>query len=234
MSIFASLHRLVSITVLAALSLSPAASHAKPANGALPGSPPNSLWAQLPDKPEVRIGDIIFIHVRPLPFEKVSQATGSWVNHVGVVVGSQNGEPLVAESTVPFSRVTPISRFIARSAQGRFAIRRLVTPLQASQLSAIQEASRKRMGIAYDTGFNIVSSRQFCSRFVREVIAEATGQVLGEVQSFNDLFAQNPKADLAFWRTWFFGSIPWERRTVTPASIYTSPALQTLMERQGS
>ena len=67
----------------------------------------------LPIDPEV--GDIVFIRVTVRPFLEVASATRSWANHVGIVVGERGGEPLIAESTFPLSRVTTMSRFLARS-----------------------------------------------------------------------------------------------------------------------
>lgn len=32
-------------------------------------------------------------------------------------------------------------------------------------------------------------------------------------------------AKLTFWKFWFLGSIPWERKTVTPASLWHHPGL---------
>ena len=91
-------------------------------------------------------------------------------------------------------------------------------------------AARRRAAIFYDTGFNLFSRRQFCSRFVREVLHEATGTLVGEVESFSTLLARNPQADVGFWRLWFFGRIPWQRRTVTPASLLESPHLQPVFD----
>ena len=46
-----------------------------------------------------------------------------------------------------------------------------------------------RMRVFYDTGFNLESQRQFCSRFVREVIFEATGVVLLVAIRYADLMS---------------------------------------------
>jgi protein-disulfide isomerase len=61
------------------------------------------------------VGDVIFIRVSALPFKKVASATESWTNHVGVVIDVSGKEPLIGESTFPFSKATPLSRFVARS-----------------------------------------------------------------------------------------------------------------------
>lgn len=50
------------------------------------------------------------------------------------------------------------------------------------------------------------------------------------VQTFADLLQQQPGVDLSFWKVWYFGNIPWERATVTPASVLQSPQLQILFD----
>ncbi len=96
----------------------------------------------------------------------------------------------------------------------------------------------RRIGVVYDTGFNLASRRQFCSRFVREVVrevvCEATRIVLGDVETFDTLLHRNPDHPLGFWRIWYFGRIPWHRRTVTPASILDSGALRVVMDTRDS
>lgn len=178
----------------------------------------------------LQVGDVVFLHVTPLPFRQVSAATRSWVNHVGIVVDVSTNDPVIAESTFPLSRETTLSRFIQRSERGRVAIARLGQPLDAEQQQAVRQASRKRLGILYDTGFNLGSRRQFCSRFVREVLAESTGITVGEEESFQVLLSRNPEAGLAFWRAWYFGRIPWTRTTVTPDSVYRSNRLHTVFD----
>ncbi len=186
------------------------------------------------------VGDLVFIRVSARPFLEVAEATGGWTNHVGVVVDAGDGqtaggsgagsrgrtEPLIAESTFPLSRITPWTRFVARSEGGRVEVHRLAVPLTPEQARRVRAAADSRLGIIYDTGFDLHSRRQFCSRFVREVLAEATGIQLGEVESFAHLLARRPDTRLGFWRIWYLGAIPWQRKTVTPASIQASPELR--------
>ncbi len=142
----------------------------------------------------------------------------------------EGNEPLIGESTFPFSRTTRLSKFIARSESGRYAVASLKTELSPDQQQAVALAAKRRNGIVYDTGFNLHSKRQFCSRYVREVLAEATGVQVGEVQTFADLLQQQPEVDLSFWKVWYLGNIPWERATVTAASVLQSPQLQILFD----
>ncbi|MDI2112650.1 YebB family permuted papain-like enzyme [Commensalibacter nepenthis] len=179
----------------------------------------------------LRVGDIVFIRIDNFIFNKVAKATLLWVNHVGIIVGFKNNEYWVAESTIPVSKITPLSKFIARSKDGSFAIARLKQPLTIAQQVKIVQASKKRMSILYDTGFNLRSSRQFCSRFVYEVMKEAIGIEVGQVESFQKLLHKNPDYGLKFWKIWFLGCIPWQRLTVTPASQYNSPEIEFIYEK---
>ncbi|WP_244193318.1 YebB family permuted papain-like enzyme [Paraburkholderia eburnea] len=178
----------------------------------------------------LEVGDLVFIRVRARPFLEVSAATGCWSNHVGIVVDMAGTEPLIAESTFPVSRYTTLGRFVRRSEAGRFAVYRLVGGGLEAQHADIRRAARRRIGVLYDTGFNLRSSRQFCSRFVREVLAEAVGVEIGCVQTFDELYARQPHAGLTFWRLWFFGRIPWGRETVTPVSLLKSGLVRAVVE----
>lgn len=178
----------------------------------------------------VRVGDMVFTRIDVLPFRKVAAATGSWTNHVGVVIGHDGPMPLVAESTFPWSRVTPMSDFVARSQAGRVAVRRLSRPLDAADQARLAAAAGRRLGIRYDTGFDLDSRGQFCSRFVHEVVEEALGERAGQVQTLAELLAEQPDTGLGFWRVWFLGRIPWERRTITPASLLRDPGLQWVFD----
>lgn len=143
------------------------------------------------------------------------------------VAGAQ---PIIAESRLPRAGSTEFAAFVARSDQGRVAIRRPHGTLTPQQKAAIVRAASLRFGTWYDNGFDLDSSRQFCSRYVYEVLREGTGRTLGEVQTFAQLLAQRPQADQLFWRVWFFGRIPWQRQTITPASQLHSPVLRTLFD----
>jgi len=172
---------------------------------------------------ELKVGDLVFTRVPAPLFMQVADVTASWTNHVGVVI-DDNGT--IAESRVPLSATTGLRSFVRRSAGGRIAVARLRRPLSHIERKRVMSAARRRTGILYDTGFNIRSRRQFCSRFAREVINEATGVQLGAVERFSELLRAQPDASLWFWKLWYFGRIPWDRETVTPASVLRSPALE--------
>jgi hypothetical protein len=178
----------------------------------------------------LKVGDVVFIRVPAKPFREVASATGSWTNHVGIVIDISGDEPLIGESRFPLSGNTRLSRFVARSENGRLAVARLKSELTPEQSLQVFAAANRRLGIVYDTGFNLHSRREFCSRYVREVLGEATGITIGEVETFRTLLTNQPQTDLGFWKIWYFGHIPWDRETVTPASLLRSPELRPIFD----
>jgi len=182
---------------------------------------------------QLSVGDLVFIRVRAALFLQVAESTGSWTNHVGIV--TQDGDkPQIAESRFPLSGHTTLRQFVRRSAAGRVAVARLRQPISDHQRTLIARAATRRARILYDTGFDLYSRRQYCSRFVREVVAEATGVELGAVQTFAQLLQQRPDSNIGFWTLWYFGRIPWQRRTVTPASLLHSPDVEWVFDGTAS
>ncbi len=178
----------------------------------------------------LKVGDLVFIRIGFKPFLEVAAATGTWTNHVGVVVDVSGAEPRIGESAFPLSRITTLSRFMKRSEAGRFAVMRLKDDLTAGQQAGVLAAATRRLRIFYDIGFDLHSRREFCSRFAREVLAEATGRTVGEVETFSHLLASRPDANQTFWKVWYFGRIPWDRETVTPASLLRSDEVHTVFD----
>lgn len=178
----------------------------------------------------LQVGDIVFTRIGAYPFRKVADATGTWTNHVGIVLDISGAEPVIGESRFPFSGRTTLKRFVARSAGGRVAVMRLPTPLNPAQQAAVVAAAARRDHVFYDTGFDARSHRQFCSRYVREVLMDGAGVEVGRVETFQALLEAAPRSDVGFWRVWYFGSIPWQRETVTPASVLHTPGLRTVFD----
>ncbi len=179
---------------------------------------------------KLEVGDVVFIRIPIPPFTEVASTTRSWTNHVGIVVDVSGKEPQIAESRFPLSGQTSWSHFVKRSDMGRVAITRLPAPLDIDQQSKLKHAVQVRKGIFYDTGFDLHSHKQFCSRYVREVLQEAAHVELGQVEKFSTLLKNNPQANQKFWRKWFFGNIPWERETVTPASLLRDDKMHVVFD----
>ncbi len=178
--------------------------------------------------PKLQDGDLIFIRISNPVFRQVAKTTASWETHVGILFSRPDGSWQVAESRFPLSTFTSLERFVRRSDQGRFLITRYHTELRPEEKSQLRAAARARMGKLYNLGFNYDSRLLYCSKFVFDVYREATGYQVGNLTTFRQLLADNPQAPLAFWRVWFFGFIPWERRCVTTTSELKSPEFITV------
>jgi hypothetical protein len=179
-------------------------------------------------EPKLKSGDLIFLSIDNIFFENVAKATNTWVNHVGIAFQSGDGWK-VQESRVPFSTTADFCDYIGRAGKGQVAILRLKGErLNSQQLEALWQATENRMGVLYHQGFDLDSSRQFCSKFVYEVFLEALGVELGEIQTFKQILDENPDGSLKFWKWWFLGDIPWERRTITPKSQLIDSDLETI------
>lgn len=177
-------------------------------------------------------GDIVFTCIGAALFGQISAASQNWCNHVGLIIGHNGEDYLVAESRIPLSTVTTLSLFIQRSAEQRYAVRRLRDGLTVKQKLAIMEQVPARLNKFYHTGFKYESSRQFCSKFVFDIYKDALDISVGDIETFQNLFQRNPQAKLTFWKFWFMGAIPWDRKTVTPASLWLHPNLE-LITAQG-
>ncbi|WP_415891053.1 YiiX/YebB-like N1pC/P60 family cysteine hydrolase [Neptuniibacter sp. SY11_33] len=175
----------------------------------------------------VQEGDIIFISINSFLYRQVAKGTGSWTSHVGFVI-KENDEWCVLESAVPCVRRTSLKDFVSRTTNDEVSILRLKEPLVEADISKLKQTAEKRMGRFYHLGFKFDSKRQFCSKFVYLTFKEALGIELGKVQTLAELLDENPQASVNFWRCWYFGLVPWQRKTITPASQLNDPQLETI------
>lgn len=172
-------------------------------------------------------GDILFISINAFLYKQVAKGTGSWSSHVGFAIQEGN-DWYVLESKVPTVSKTPLRKYLSRTCNGEVMVRRLPSSLTKTQVHELKRAADKRHGQFYHLGFKYESQRQFCSKFVYQVYKEALGIELGKVQTLEQLLEENPQASVRFWRCWYLGFIPWQRKTITPASQIADPQLTTV------
>jgi hypothetical protein len=184
------------------------------------------------DRQDIQSGDVIFIATAAALFRKVARSTSCRASHVGIAFQDPVQGIIVAESAIPWSPYTPLDRFIARSDDRWYVVRRPHLPLSATEVECLRAACDVRMGILYHLGFDFQSTRQFCSKFVHEVYNEALGWQIGKLERIEDILVSNPNESIGFWRWWFFGRIPWQRLTVTPASRLRCETLYTVFESE--
>lgn len=106
-------------------------------------------------------GDIVFTCIGAALFGQISTASQCWSNHVGIIIGHNGDDYLVAESRVPLNRhhaVTVYTTFSWTTLRGSSPVRRSAV----EQKLAIMEQVPARLNKFYHTGFKYESSRQFC------------------------------------------------------------------------
>lgn len=175
-------------------------------------------------------GDLIFIDRRGWLYRHVAKATGSWTSQVGLCLRDGDGNWVVYEGGVPLVRRVELAVFLSRTRGNRFAVRRLTPPPTAEQLDKLAQAADRRVGRFNGMGFNYDSRQLFGPKLIREVFDEVLGRSLGQVSTLADLRPTLPASTLWFWRLWYLGAIPWQRRTCTPHSLYVDPGLHTVFE----
>lgn len=173
---------------------------------------------------KVKEGDIIFISINSFLYRQVAKGTGSWTSHVGFIVREDN-EWYVLESAVPKVTRCPLHKFLSRTTNNEVSVMRVKEGLNQEQITKLKTVAETKMGRYYHLGFKYDSKRQFCSKFVHLTFKEALGIEIGKVQTLEVLLQENPQASVNFWRCWYLGFVPWQRKTITPASQLNDPKL---------
>lgn len=175
-------------------------------------------------------GDLVFLDIPVGLFRQVAATSHSWTSHVGIVFRGQDGKWIVADSSVPVSRERPLCDFLKKSAKYKFEIRRPIHPPTAAEINIMKMSAKSMLNRFYDLGFNFDSKRLFCSKFVY-LVYKSIGTEVGRLQTFKDLLDEKPPASaIRFWKFWFFGRIPFERRTITPASQLNDLKFTTILK----
>lgn len=175
-------------------------------------------------------GDLIFVERRGWLHRQVAKATDSWTSQVGLVLRDEDGRWVVYEAGVPLVRRVALERFIRRTRGNRFAVRRLIPQPRGEQLERLAGAAERCVGRFNTLGFDYDSRQLFGPKLIHDVYREALGRELGQITTLGDLRHQLSPSTLRFWRFWYLGAIPWQRRTITPDSLFNDPGLETVLE----
>jgi|GEM_PF-1169641 len=120
------------------------------------------------------VGDLVFIRVPVSASDAVAGAAGSpgtWANRFGIVVDTSGDEPLIAESTAfAWTKLTPLSRFVARTDGGRIALARRVAAASADAQRRVHALAEQRIDALLGNRFNLRARRGFCAQYVTDVL----------------------------------------------------------------
>ncbi|WP_027782838.1 MULTISPECIES: YiiX/YebB-like N1pC/P60 family cysteine hydrolase [Burkholderia] len=117
------------------------------------------------------VGDLVFIRVPAGAPDVSTGAPGTWANRFGIVVDTSGDEPVIAESAVfAWTRLTLLSRFVARTDGGRIALARRVAAASADAQRHVHALAERRIDALLGSRFNLRARRGFCAQYVTEVL----------------------------------------------------------------
>ena len=173
-------------------------------------------------------GDIIFHTSRSGQSVAIQRATHSPYSHVGVII-YRDGKPYVFEA-ISSVQYTPISKWIARGAGGRFVVKRLKRALTGTEKAKLRTAARAFEGKPYDLYFEWSDQRIYCSELVWKIYERALGVKLGELQKLRE-FDLTDAAVRAKMRERYGTQVPLDEPVISPGAQFDSPLLETVETR---
>ena len=176
-------------------------------------------------------GDLIFHTSLSAQSQAIQLATHSAYSHCGILY-QLNGQWQVFEAVQPV-KLTPIAAWIARGRGGHFVVKRLrdaATALTPAALTRLKAAGQPMLGHGYDLYFGWSDDRIYCSELIWKVYERGLSRRLGKLQQLRDFDLSHPAVQ-AKLRERYSRRLPLSETVISPASIFTSPELITVLSR---
>lgn len=187
--------------------------------------------AQVPDESLLREGDIIFHESRSEQATAIRLATRSRYTHVGILV-RHRGKIKVLEAVQPVT-ISTLGSFIARSVGGHYVIKRL-RDFENVLTPPVREKMRKLgasyIGKNYDYFFEWNDRRIYCTELVWKLYRHAAGIEVCALEKLGDFDLTHPAVKRLMARR-YGNRIPLGEPVISPASMFNSPLLRTVYER---
>jgi hypothetical protein len=181
----------------------------------------------------IKDGDIIFQTEFSGQSYAVQLATHFQYSHCGIIFKDSN-KIYVYEGVQPV-RQTPIDSFINRGIYKQFEIKRLKNAKEVLTPETIVKMKRifkDFEGKDYDYTFNWSDDQIYCSELVWKMYKRATGIEIGNLQHLRDLDLSSDVV-MQKLRERYGDSIPMNEPIISPASIYKSKKLRTVISYKG-
>ncbi len=185
-------------------------------------------WAAVSGAEPLRDGDIIFQTSRSAQSAAIQRATHSPYSHVGMVF-MRDGQPYVFEA-IATVQYTPLAKWTARGAGGRYVVKRLKQPLTPAQGAKLRSAAGEFAGKTYDLFFEWSDQRIYRSELVWKVYERALGVKIGELQKLREFDLTDP-AVRAKMRERYGSQVPLDEPVISPGAQFDSPLLKTVETR---
>jgi hypothetical protein len=176
-------------------------------------------------------GDLIFHTSQSAQSKAIQLATHSPYSHCGLLYKS-NGEWQVFEAVQPV-KLTPLARWVARGQSGHFVVKRLrdaQAGLTPGMLAHLKAAGQPLLGHDYALVFNWSDRQIYCSELIWKVYDRGLHRQLGQLQQLRDFDLSHPAVQ-AKLRERYGAQLPLSEPVISPASIFNSPALLTVVSR---
>jgi len=176
-------------------------------------------------------GDLIFHTSQSAQSQAIQLATHSPYSHCGLLYKT-NGEWQVFEAVQPV-KLTPLARWVARGQGQHFVVKRLhdaQTALTPAALGRLRAAGRPMLGHNYDLAFEWSDERIYCSELIWKVYDRGLHRQLGQLQQLRDFDLSHPAVQ-AKLRERYGAQLPLSEPVISPASIFSSPELVTVVRR---
>ena len=176
-------------------------------------------------------GDIIFQTTESESSKAISLATHSPYTHCGIILSDGNGQ-YVLEAVEPVSK-TSLKDFIDRGKGDHYVIKRLKncdSVLTTDNLKKMEIEGEKLRGKKYDIFFGWSDERIYCSELVWKIYNRSTGLEVGKKEKLKNFDLSNTAVKKQLMQR--YGSkIPYEETVISPAAIFNSPLLETIIQK---
>jgi len=180
---------------------------------------------------KLKSGDIIFQTSKSPQSKAIQLATHSKYSHVGIVY-VENDNILVYEAVQPV-KLTPLQEWINRGEKKHFVVKRLKESekyLTSSNLMKMKSIGEKFIGKNYDIYFEWSNDKIYCSELVWKIYKEAIGIEIGKLQTLSEFDLESEIVKEIMERR-YGENIPLEEKVISPAEMYESDKLITVIEK---
>ncbi|WP_196887593.1 YiiX family permuted papain-like enzyme [Aureivirga sp. CE67] len=179
----------------------------------------------------IQDGDIIFHTSKSEQSKAIQLATNSKYSHVGIIF-KNNNHFFVYEAVQPV-KITPLQEWINRGVNKHYVIKRLLSfknPLNEENLLKLKNSGKKYLGKPYDSYFEWSDERIYCSELVWKMYKDALGIEIGKLEKLSDFDLNNPIVKKKL-KERYGNKIPMNEKVISPASIFNSNLLVTIIEK---
>lgn len=180
---------------------------------------------------ELKNGDIIFQTSLSEQSKAIQLATKSKYSHCGLIYKDGN-DFFVFEAVQPVKR-TPLDQWIARGQDGKYVIKRLKNAdqvLTSATLQKMKQISKNFSGKNYDLTFEWTDDKMYCSELVWKIYHRALGIKIGKLQKLSDFDLTHASVQQKI-KERYKDNIPFSELVISPAAIYESNLLRTVLEK---